>query len=314
MRKLGTCLFNAASRSLSPYHLQCQSKKLTSNHVLVFLRCVHQSSINQQRPPWNYDRLSNWGYDENNGPATWPENFPEGQGRQQSPIDIQTDRVQYDPTLANNPLRFSYGVCRGASVENTGRSLKININQKSEVTGGPLKDTYHFEQFHLHWGSKNDKGSEHTINGKLYAAEWHSVHWNLKYGNFLEAAYHPDGLSVVTYMVQVGAEHQEFKKLTDVCSRIINANSSVTLEEPFDTAKLLQNDISAYWTYPGSLTTPPLLESVTWIIFRDPVEISQEQMDALRKLKFPEGQCMVDNYRPPTPLHQRTVRASFRES
>lgn len=38
------------------------------------------------------------------------------------------------------------------------------------------------------------------------------------------------------------------------------------------------------------------------------------QMDALRKLKFPEGQCMVDNYRPPTPLHQRTVRASFRES
>lgn len=45
------------------------------------------------------------------------------------------------------------------------------FNLFTEVTGGPLKDTYHFEQFHLHWGSKNDKGSEHTINGKLYAAE-----------------------------------------------------------------------------------------------------------------------------------------------
>lgn len=41
----------------------------------------------------------------------------------------------------------------------------------SEVTGGPLRDRFHFEQFHLHWGSTNDKGSEHTINGQLYAAE-----------------------------------------------------------------------------------------------------------------------------------------------
>ena len=34
----------------------------------------------------------------------------------------------------------------------------------------------------------------------------------------------------------------------------------------------------AFWTYPGSLTTPPLLESVIWIVFKEPVHVSEEQV------------------------------------
>lgn len=42
----------------------------------------------------------------------------------------------------------------------------------SELSGGPLESKpWRLEQFHLHWGSTNDKGSEHTIDGKTYAAE-----------------------------------------------------------------------------------------------------------------------------------------------
>ena len=40
-----------------------------------------------------------------------------------------------------------------------------------ELVGGPLKDTYRLEQFHCHWGSNGDKGSEHTVDGRSYAAE-----------------------------------------------------------------------------------------------------------------------------------------------
>lgn len=41
----------------------------------------------------------------------------------------------------------------------------------TEIRGGPLEGTWRLEQFHLHWGSSNDRGSEHTIDGKTYAAE-----------------------------------------------------------------------------------------------------------------------------------------------
>ena len=41
-----------------------------------------------------------------------------------------------------------------------------------ELTGGPLGDRkYRLEQFHLHWGGQEGRGSEHTVDGKMYDAE-----------------------------------------------------------------------------------------------------------------------------------------------
>ena len=37
-----------------------------------------------------------------------------------------------------------------------------------------------------------------------------------------------------------------------------------------------------YWTSPGSLTTPPLSESVTWIVLREPIRISERQVSPPR--------------------------------
>ncbi len=33
-----------------------------------------------------------------------------------------------------------------------------------------------------------------------------------------------------------------------------------------------------YWTYEGSLTTPPLAECVLWVVFKEPMKMSQEQV------------------------------------
>ena len=77
----------------------------------------------------------------------------------------------------------------------------------------------------------------------------------------------------------------------------------------------------SYWTYEGSLTTPPLFETVTWIVFKKPMTVSKDQLDTMRNLKC-NASCtgrilstfnyedipMTDNYRPPQPLNERIVR------
>ncbi|KAK1889630.1 Carbonic anhydrase [Dissostichus eleginoides] len=70
----------------------------------------------------------------------------------------------------------------------------------------------------------------------------------------------------------------------------------------FDPKTLLPGSLD-FWTYDGSLTTPPLLESVSWIVLKEPISVSRTQMARFRGLLFTgEGEapcCMVDNYRPP---------------
>lgn len=45
----------------------------------------------------------------------------------------------------------------------------------------------------------------------------------------------------------------------------------------FDPSCLLPKSLD-YWTYFGSLTVPPLLESVIWIVLREPISVCSEQV------------------------------------
>ena len=38
--------------------------------------------------------------------------------------------------------------------------------------------------------------------------------------------------------------------------------------------------LTDYYTYDGSLTTPPLAECVKWIVFKDPLELSAAQVSS----------------------------------
>ncbi len=43
-------------------------------------------------------------------------------------------------------------------------------------------------------------------------------------------------------------------------------------------------DKRGYFNYPGSLTTPPCTEGVTWYVMREPIKVSQEQVDHVKQL------------------------------
>lgn len=256
--------------------------------------------------------MSSWGYDNDNGPANWGKQFPIANGRRQSPIDIAPDNAVFDQKLANIPLVISYKPEAKAEVCNTGKSLKIHTTQHSDIKGGPLTGTYRLEQFHFHWGSNDKKGSEHTLNGNMFAAELHLVHYNTKYKTFAEAADKPDGLAVFGFFIRPGKKHLGMKEFLDIS--VINCREEgkkAHTTTQLDISSLCPGNMKNYWTYEGSLTTPPLYESVTWIVFKEPIEMSDEQLHALRTLRC-GNKCIVDNYRPPVPLGDRVLRASFR--
>ncbi|XP_032891779.1 carbonic anhydrase 7 isoform X2 [Amblyraja radiata] len=225
-----------------------------------------------------------WGYGDDNGPLNWHKKFPFAQGNRQSPINIVGAEAVYNPDLG--PVTISYSGCSSMSICNNGHSVVVEFedcNDKTAVSGGPLDHPYQLKQFHFHWGQKQQQGSEHTVDGKNYPGEMGDRHADLH------------KLTDALYMVKFKETQAQFKKFDPQC---------------------LLPDCRDYWTYAGSLTTPPLHESVTWIVFREPINVSEKQMDKFRMLLFSdENQSekirMVDNYRPPQPLCGRRVSASF---
>ncbi|XP_010744816.2 carbonic anhydrase 1 [Larimichthys crocea] len=255
-----------------------------------------------------------WGYGADNGPEKWVANFPIADGPRQSPIDIVPGEASFDGGL--KPLKLKYDPSTCLDILNNGHSFQVTFaddSDSSTLTDGPISGIYRLKQFHFHWGASDDRGSEHTVEGTKYPAELHLVHWNTKYPSFGEAAGQPDGLAVVGVFLKCGDDNASLQKILDAFDSI-KAKGKQTSFCGFDPTALLPGSLD-YWTYLGSLTTPPLLESVTWIVCKEPISVSCEQMAKFRSLLFSaEGEaecCMVDNYRPPQPLKGRSVRASF---
>lgn len=237
-------------------------------------------------------------------------------GERQSPINIRWRDSVYDPDL--KPLTISYDPTTCLHIWNNGYSFLVEFEDstdKSVIKGGPLEHNYRLKQFHFHWGAIDAWGSEHTVDSKCYPAELHLVHWNaVKFENFEDAALEENGLAVIGVFLKLGKNHKELQKLVDTLPSIKHKDTLVEFGS-FDPSCLMPT-CPDYWTYSGSLTTPPLSESVTWIIKKQPVEVDHDQLEQFRTLLFTSAgekeKRMVDNFRPLQPLMNRTVRSSFR--
>ncbi|XP_068252325.1 carbonic anhydrase 1-like isoform X1 [Nyctibius grandis] len=224
-------------------------------------------------------------------PDHWHKLYPIANGDRQSPIDIKTKEVKKDASLGLLRITWKPSTCK--EIVNVGHSFHVNFEDKdnqSVLTGGPLTGTYRLRQFHFHWGQNDEQGSEHTVDGQKYASELHLIHWNAdKYSNVAEAFDKPDGLAIVTVFLK--GKQAPFSD--------------------FDPSSLLPKSLE-YWTYNGSLTHPPLHESVIWIILKEPITISSEQLAQFRTiLSSAEGEApcpILSNHRQPQPLKGRVVR------
>ena len=87
-------------------------------------------------------------------------------------------------------------------------------------------------------------------------------------------------------------------------STSLNEPLEIALEQMLDVV-----DMSEYWSYEGSLTTPPCSEGIRWSVIKQVQPISQSQLDNVtRRLAgdshFAEGK---GNNRQVQPLNDRTL-------
>ncbi|NP_001342680.1 carbonic anhydrase 14 isoform 3 [Mus musculus] len=250
------------------------------------------------------------------GQDHWPTSYPECGGDAQSPINIQTDSVIFDPDLpAVQPHGYDQLGTEPLDLHNNGHTVQLSLPPTLHLGGLPRK--YTAAQLHLHWGQRGSlEGSEHQINSEATAAELHVVHYDSQsYSSLSEAAQKPQGLAVLGILIEVG--ETENPAYDHILSRLheIRYKDQKTSVPPFSVRELFPQQLEQFFRYNGSLTTPPCYQSVLWTVFNRRAQISMGQLEKLQEtLSSTEedpSEPLVQNYRVPQPLNQRTIFASF---
>ncbi|RZC31939.1 carbonic anhydrase-related protein 10, partial [Asbolus verrucosus] len=93
-------------------------------------------------------------------------------GRRQSPINVEPDKLLFDPYLRH--IHLDKHKVSG-TLHNTGQSLVFRVDKDTKqhvnISGGPLAYRYQFEEIYIHYGVENQQGSEHHIHGYSFPAE-----------------------------------------------------------------------------------------------------------------------------------------------
>ncbi|XP_012254085.2 carbonic anhydrase 2-like [Athalia rosae] len=257
-------------------------------------------------------------YDGIHGPQYWGKDYQSCVGKHQSPINIEEHYVR---TVTLPPLLFSgFDVPRIATLTNNGHTVLLRAvgHVDAFLTGGPLgDDVYTFEQLHFHWGENDWEGSEDMINNQSFAMELHAVFYKSIYRSAAEAQRYPDGLTVLAYFMAAGEEMDpSYEPLVETLPQIeVIGKENIILEDLILESILMTNRPSSqnYFTYNGSLTTPPCSEVVTWIDFKQPHILSREQIAAFRRIRSAEGERVTHNFRPVQPLEDRIVYENIPE-
>ncbi|AOA59808.1 carbonic anhydrase [Acinetobacter larvae] len=223
-----------------------------------------------------------WGYDAERGPAQWGKLSADykacSDGKNQTPINI----TNVYESEHKHPIDVEYQVHPNHVVFN-GHTVQINSQDQSDYLVLD-QEKYYLQQFHLHTPSENQ------IDGKSFPLELHFVNANAQ-----------GELTVMAVMFELGQKNSEWDKIWADLS--YKENDVKSLAQEVDLEKLLPKN-REYYRFSGSLTTPPCSEGVNWIVYKQPMTISKQQLAEFQKIL--KGHS---NNRPIQPTHGRIVIA-----
>jgi carbonic anhydrase len=223
-----------------------------------------------------------WDYQGKRGVLTWDKLDPAykacSAGHEQSPIDIRGAHLN----KALPPIEFHY-LAGSVTIENNGHTIEIKVNPGSYIVAGGVR--YDLVQFHFH------HPGEEAVKGKLPDMDVHLVHKSA------------DGkLAVIAVRLNedIGLPNATLATLWQHLPATAGAHEKIT--EMVNPGGLLPAD-RGYWTYTGSLTTPPCTEGVRWFVLEQELGLSRDQLRAF-------GALYKMNSRPLQDTHGRRIEAN----
>ncbi|HXE64269.1 MAG TPA: carbonic anhydrase family protein [Bryobacteraceae bacterium] len=202
---------------------------------------------------------ASFSYSGDDGPGFWAETSPACGATplaRQSPVNIVGATV--DPAL--RPLVLSLNET-SFTLQNNGHTVVATPRVGGTLTLNGVR--FALAQFHFH------TLSEHTVAGKHAEMELHAVFAN---GDASRA--------VIAVLYKIGREDPFLGKLLTAGLPPKSTSDPVSIER-LNLAEGLTNT-AAYYTYPGSLTTPPCDANVTWIVLKQSAQMSEKQFEAFQ--------------------------------
>jgi carbonic anhydrase len=241
--------------------------------------CAAPNLARAQEPP---SSEPHWDYVGKNGPLNWGKMDPAwktcAMGHEQSPVDIRNAKLD----KALKPIEFHY-VSGPVTLENTHNTVLVHVDKGSYIVVDGVR--YDLQQFHFH------HPSEEAVKGKFSDMVVHLVH---------RSADGKIAVVAVRYGLERGEPNAQLSTLFASLPKAVGQTAKVS--DLVDPGGLLPPD-RAYWTYTGSLTTPPCTEGVKWMIFEQEMSMSRDQLRAYAAVYPMDSRPLQD-------LHKRKIEAS----
>lgn len=264
-----------------------RSRRASSQSVPGLLGCTLVLALALSGPGFGEGdgHAAEFSYSGDNGPGFWAETpgweacGGTAAAARQSPIDLTHPVV--DHQLGSLPLQLKE---TSLALTNNGHTIEQEYEPGSSLTVNNV--SYTLTQFHFH------TLSEHTVHGRRGVMELHAVFQDPSSGQ----------LAVVGMLYTLGRENAF---LSELLANGLPEKSGDEVHVPSQLITLADalTDTSRYYTYAGSLTTPPCSETVTWFVLRQAGELSQEQLAAFQHI-------LGNNFRPLQQLNNRVVRTT----
>ncbi|USP82618.1 uncharacterized protein yc1106_09892 [Curvularia clavata] len=226
--------------------------------------CLHGLSIYKRAEAVE---KAKFGYGPLDGPFNWASLAPENEacksGKNQSPINLDNT-----VSLASVKPQLSVPPVDEAEFLNLGTTIEVKANGTTKVG-----DTdFQLVQFHMH------TPSEHHIGGEYHPLELHMVH---------QGVADPTQLAVIGLMFQVSAGNSSsiISSLSSSLPEVATPGATTNIKGGIDyTDVLAKIESSDILQYSGSLTTPPCSEGVTFMIVKDPLDVSVADYNAIKQI------------------------------